>query len=106
MLQNFDNVNHNDHNDQNDDDDVHGFNHHVDETGPQQRVKIRRKKGGKKGTKIGENPIKKYIIQRKNFQEFSGPFLTSTTTTEAPMLADSNALNRTAEDSRCKKNGL
>ena len=101
MLQNPDNVYHN-HNDHNDDDDVHDFNL-VDETGPQQRVKVRRKKGGKKGAKIGENPIKKYIVQRKIFQEFSGPFLTSTTTTEAPMLADSSALNRTAEDSRCKK---
>jgi hypothetical protein len=97
MLQNPDNnVFHNDH-------DVHNDNFNiVDETGSQQKIKVRRKKG-KKGGKIGENPIKKYIIQRKNFQEFSGPFLTSTTTTEAPMLADGNALNRTAEDSRCKK---
>ena len=65
---------------------------------PKQKIKIRRKKIN------GENQIKKYLVRRKN-TEFVDHFLTTTTTTESPslgQLTNSKALNRTAEDSRCK----
>ena len=68
---------------------------------PKQKIKIRRKKVH------GENPIKKLFV-RQNNAEFVGHFLTSTTTTESPshgQLTNSKALNRTADDSRCKSIG-
>ena len=67
---------------------------------PKQKIKIRRKKIQ------GDNPIKKYIVKRKNTDiDFVGHFLTTTTTTESPtfgQFTNSKALNRTQEDSRCK----
>ena len=81
-------------NNNNNNDDVINSDFHLNDETSKQRVKVRRKKVQ------GENPIKKYIVRRKN-NDFAGPFLTTTTTTESPWV-DNQALNRTQEDSRCE----
>jgi hypothetical protein len=81
-------------NNNNNNDDIINSDFHLNDETSKQRVKVRRKKVQ------GENPIKKYIVRRKN-NDFAGPFLTTTTTTESPWV-DNQALNRTQEDSRCE----
>ncbi len=81
-------------NNNNNNDDIINSEFHLNDETSKQRVKVRRKKVQ------GENPIKKYIVRRKN-NDFAGPFLTTTTTTESPWV-DNQALNRTQEDSRCE----
>jgi hypothetical protein len=91
---NNNNDNNNNNNNNNNNDDVINSDFHLNDETSKQRVKVRRKKVQ------GENPIKKYIVRRKN-NDFAGPFLTTTTTTESPWV-DNQALNRTQEDSRCE----
>jgi hypothetical protein len=70
----------------------------VDSVRVPQRVKVRRKKIP------GDNPIKKFVVRRKNSEFLAGNFLTTTTTTQSPLVdLDAGALNRTQDDSRCER---